>query len=79
MISATLLGTIAIPHNNDPWTTSVATSFEYVESWPGTLADSGYPDTFTGFLTPSDATPLESFERDGSATPPGDPPSDWPA
>ena len=27
-------------------------SFSYSQSWPGTIADIGYPDTFTGFNTP---------------------------
>lgn len=40
-------------------------SFEYDESWPGTLANPNYPATFTGFSTPSDQTPLESFEASG--------------
>jgi hypothetical protein len=41
---------------------TITESFEYEGNWPGTLSDPNYPNTFTGFSTPSDTTPLESFE-----------------
>jgi hypothetical protein len=67
----------------DPFSVGTRTpleSFEYAGNWPGTIADPvNYPPTFTGFSTPSNETPLESFERSAAATPPGNPPSDWPA
>lgn len=42
--------------------TGVETSFEFNEAWPGTRNDLDYPDTFTGFSTPTNITPLENFE-----------------
>jgi hypothetical protein len=48
-----------------------AEGFEFVQNWPGTIANTNYPDTFTGFSTPL-ATESETFD----ATPPS-PPS-WP-
>jgi hypothetical protein len=35
-------------------------SFGYPQSWPGTIADLSYPDTFTGFDTPL-ATASDNF------------------
>jgi hypothetical protein len=50
----------------DPWNVqSVSETFEYSGNWPGTLQDPNYPATFTGFDTPSNTTPLESFEPAG--------------
>ena len=38
----------------DPFTPLAveAEGFEFVQSWPGTIANTNYPDTFTGFSTP---------------------------
>lgn len=44
-----------------PIWTSLASSFEYIENWPGTINNINYPDTFTGFDSPT-ASISESFE-----------------
>ena len=40
-------------------------SYEYAGGWPGTIDNTGYVATFTGFDTPSAETPLESYEYAG--------------
>jgi hypothetical protein len=45
--------------------TQISANFEYSEGWSGTIIDTNYPATFTGFNTPSNETPLESFENSG--------------
>jgi hypothetical protein len=46
----------------DPFTPLVVEleGFEYLQDWPGSIADPGYPDTFTGFDTPL-ATASDGF------------------
>lgn len=47
----------------DPFSVQMITeSFENSGNWSGTLSDPNYPSSFTGFSTPSDTTPVESFE-----------------
>jgi hypothetical protein len=39
-------------------------NFEYTEGWSGTILNVNYPDTYTGFDTPTDSL-TETFEGSG--------------
>ncbi len=56
---------LGYPDNYIGFSTPVASeieSFEFADSWSGTIADVNYPDTYTGFATPI-ASEVDGFEN----------------
>ena len=47
----------------DPFvpTSSLTEQFGYSEGWPGTIDDTDYPSTYTGFSPPADGVIDEEF------------------